>query len=190
MLRTRAHDVPRPRVAAIDAHNHLGPTPFGGDWATRPPGELGDVLDAAGIAAIVDLDGGHGDALKREIERWHSGLQGRVAVFAGLDYEAWQADRAFGDREAKQLGAAVAAGHPRTTFVAAHVGCAAEALARVSAILERCPNFHVDIAARLGELGRQPYTSRSFFLRWPERILFGTDFGPDPAMYAVHYRFL
>ena len=65
-----------------------------------------------------------------------------------------------------------------------------EDLGRVSAILDRAPNFHVDIAARLAELGRQPYTARAFFLRWPDRILFGTDFGPDPRMYALHARFL
>ena len=49
---------------------------------------------------------------------------------------------------------------------------------------------NVDIAARLGELGRQPYTARAFFLRYADRILFGADLGPDPATYAVHYRFL
>jgi predicted TIM-barrel fold metal-dependent hydrolase len=85
---------------------------------------------------------------------------------------------------------AVVARHPATTFIGAHVGCASEDLARVSSILERCPNFNVDIAARLAELGRQPYTTRQFFERWSERIVFGTDFTPDPAMYAIHYRFL
>jgi predicted TIM-barrel fold metal-dependent hydrolase len=46
------------------------------------------------------------------------------------------------------------------------------------------------MAARLAELGRQPHTARAFFLRWSERILFGTDLPPDPAMSAIHYRFL
>ena len=85
---------------------------------------------------------------------------------------------------------AVVARHPGTTFIGAHVGCAAEDLRRVASILERCPNFYVDIAARLAELGRQPYTARAFFIRWSQRILFGTDFAPDAAMYATHYRFL
>src|SRR5439155_23724906 len=110
MLRTPVHDVPRPRVPAIDAHNHLGPTPFGGDWATRPTNELGDLLDAAGIAAIVDLDGGPGDGLKREIERWHRGLAGRGPVFAGLAGDAWQHARAFGCSGGKRLAGGVAAG--------------------------------------------------------------------------------
>jgi len=30
----------------------------------------------------------------------------------------------------------------------------------------------------------------SLFLRWPDRILFGVDMAPDPAIYALHYRFL
>ena len=85
---------------------------------------------------------------------------------------------------------AVVARHPATTFIGAHVGCAAEDLARVSAILERCPNFNVDLAARIAELGRQPYTTKAFVERWPDRVLFGTDMGPDAAWWSVYYRFL
>jgi len=80
--------------------------------------------------------------------------------------------------------------HPDTIFIGAHVGCYAENLAWVGALLERCPNFHVDISARLGELGRQPYTARRFFLKYADRILFGSDFGPYPEAYRVIYRFL
>ncbi len=80
--------------------------------------------------------------------------------------------------------------HPQTTFIGAHVGCYAEDLAWVSAVLDRCPNFYVDIAARIAELGRQPYTARRFFLQYADRILFGTDCGPSPEMYRIYYRFL
>ena len=80
--------------------------------------------------------------------------------------------------------------HPATTFVGAHVGCAAEDLALVSAMLERHPNYHVDIAARVAELGRQPYATRRFFLRWHDRILFGTDSAVDPETCRIYYRFL
>jgi predicted TIM-barrel fold metal-dependent hydrolase len=86
--------------------------------------------------------------------------------------------------------ARVVARHPGTTFVGAHVGCFAENLDWVGALLEACPNFHIDIAARLGELGRQPYSSRRFFLRFAERILFGLDLGPDLESYRIAYRFL
>ena len=79
---------------------------------------------------------------------------------------------------------------PRTIFIGAHVGCYAENLAWVGALLDRSPNFYVDISARIGELGRQPYTARQFFLQYAERILFGSDMGPDLKAYRIIYRFL
>jgi predicted TIM-barrel fold metal-dependent hydrolase len=293
-LRVPERRVPRPRFPVIDAHNHLG-VPFGGDWSGREAADLAAILDAADVAAIVDLDGGWGEALRREIERWQLPLPGRVVVFAGLDYERWARDDRFGETEAARLRDGVAAGarglkvwkhlglrardrhgrliavddprldplwaaagelavpvmihvadpiaffdpldaanerweelrshpdwhfwptrprtepdapgfppfdelidgleavvvrHPGTTFIGAHVGCAAEDLARVTAILERAPNFHVDLAARIAELGRQPLTARAFIVRWADRVLFGTDMAPDPAWWAVYYRFL
>ena len=80
--------------------------------------------------------------------------------------------------------------HPQTIFIGAHVGCYSENLNWVGKLLERCPNFYVDIAARISELGRQPYSSRRFFQRYQDRILFGTDIAPDPDWYKVYYRFL
>ena len=293
-LRVPVHDVRRPKFAVVDAHNHLG-SAFGGEWATRDPAELIATLDDSGVEMLVDLDGGQGEALSLEIERWQVAYPDRVAVFAGLDYEGWAADPAFGDTEAARLRDSAARGarglkvwkllglrardpdghlvavddprldplwvaagelglpvlihiadpiaffqpldaenerweelhdhpdwhfwpprpaddpgapgfppfdellaaferlvarHPGTTFVGAHVGCAAEDLGLVGRLLDEYPNLSVDIAARLGELGRQPYTSRAFFLRHADRILFGVDVGPDPDVYAVHYRFL
>jgi predicted TIM-barrel fold metal-dependent hydrolase len=77
-----------------------------------------------------------------------------------------------------------------TTFIGAHVGCYAENLAWVGALLDRCPNFYIDISARIGELGRQPYTARRFFLQYADRILFGSDMGPDLDAYRIAYHFL
>ena len=96
----------------------------------------------------------------------------------------------------------VIARHPQTTFVLMHVGSQAEDLAAVSACLDRHANVHVDISARVGELGRQPRASRQFFERYQDRILFGTDAVPPPwgdevpqqllgdALYEIYYRFL
>lgn len=80
--------------------------------------------------------------------------------------------------------------HPGTDFIGAHVGCYAENLAWVGELLERCPNFYIDISARIGELGRQPYTARRFFLQHADRILFGIDAGADLSTYRLYYRFL
>lgn len=82
--------------------------------------------------------------------------------------------------------------HPRTTFIIPHVGSHAENLAFVTDCMRRHPNMIVDIAARVGELGRQPYTARAFFERFADRILFGTDaFSHDMHWrYPPYFRFL
>ena len=291
-LRVPATAVERPAWPVVSSHEHLGPV-FGRDWAQRPVAELLAAMDEVGIETIVDLDGGQGTALSRQIERYQTPHPTRVLAFAGLDYGSWATDPAFGEREAaalrdsarrgarglkvwKHLGLMArdpagrlvsvddhrldplwrAAGelglpviihiadpiaffdpldaanerweelrahpdwhfwppresldgpgypgfdellggldrvlgrHPATTFVGCHVGCAAEDLTLVSAMLERHPNYHVDIAARISELGRQPYSTRRFFLRWRDRILFGTDSAVDIETCRTYYRFL
>jgi predicted TIM-barrel fold metal-dependent hydrolase len=84
----------------------------------------------------------------------------------------------------------VIARHPKTTFVCAHVAECGENLARAAALLETYPNAHIDISARASELGRQPYTARALFLKYPDRILFGSDLVPEESMYRLYYRFL
>ncbi|WP_394849241.1 amidohydrolase [Pendulispora brunnea] len=96
----------------------------------------------------------------------------------------------------------VIARHPKTQFLLLHVGNAAENLGYVSRCLDLYPNTMVEIGARIGELGRQPRTSRRFFDAYQDRILFGTDAIPPPAgnevpqqvfgdeLYEIYYRFL
>ncbi len=112
--------------------------------------------------------------------------------FHGGDFPAFEEILAARDR--------VFARHPTTTFVALHVGHWAENLAAVGETLDRFPNVHVEIGARIGELGRQPRTAARFFDRYQDRVLFGTDavplgketpqqvFGED--LYRIYYRFL
>jgi predicted TIM-barrel fold metal-dependent hydrolase len=85
----------------------------------------------------------------------------------------------------------IVANHPETTFIGAHVGCYAESLQWVGRMLDAYPNFHVDISARIAELGRQPRATRDLMLRHSDRVLFGTDvFPPDPEHVRVYFRFL
>jgi predicted TIM-barrel fold metal-dependent hydrolase len=79
--------------------------------------------------------------------------------------------------------------HPATTFIGAHMASSAEDLARVGRLLEEHPNLYVDTSARLNELGRQPYTSRELLLRFQDRVLFGTDTGPDIEVCRLHYQY-
>lgn len=96
----------------------------------------------------------------------------------------------FGKEELLAQRDRVFARHPKTTFVGAHVAEHPEDLAYVSRLLEKNANLLVDIGARCAELGRQPYTAREFFLKFSDRILFGTDLIPDVEMYRLHFRFL
>ena len=61
-------------------------------------------------------------------------------------------------------------------------------LGAVGALLDRHPNVQIDFAARMWELARQPFTARRFFLKYEDRILFGTDNDPVLAMYLAHVR--
>ncbi|WP_213805793.1 amidohydrolase family protein [Granulicella sp. dw_53] len=80
--------------------------------------------------------------------------------------------------------------HPGTTFVGAHCAESGEDLEYLSQQLDRLPNLQIDISARTPELGRQPYSARTFFLKYCDRILFGTDLLPDTEMYRLYFRFL
>ncbi len=90
--------------------------------------------------------------------------------------------------------------HPKTQFIALHVGNNAENLGYVSECLDRFPNMHVDLAARIGELGRQPRAARKFFEKYQDRIIFGTDASPHTTetpqqlfgdeLYEIYFRFL
>jgi uncharacterized protein len=84
----------------------------------------------------------------------------------------------------------VFARHPRTTFVALHVANWPENLDYVSSLLDRLPNVMVEFGAREAELGRQPRRAREFFLRYQDRIMFGTDSPPDADMYRNYIRWL
>lgn len=276
-----------PRFPVIDAHLHLSP-PFGGNWRAGPVERVLDAMDAAGVVAAVDLDGGWGeDILDAHLKHFKEAAPERFVHFGGVDWSRWTAhgDR-FGKWAAARFRAQVARGagglkvwkpfglrvrdqhgklvaidderlvplwetvaelnvpvmihvadpvaffdpldarnerweelhahpewrfpsppfppfmalmdafarlvrrHPQTTFIGAHVGCYAENLGWVAALLDACPNLYVDISARLGELGRQPYSARRFFLGYPNRILFGTDADMSLETYRLYYRFL
>jgi len=94
----------------------------------------------------------------------------------------------------------VIARHPNTQFIVLHVGNDAENLPYVSECMERFSNMTVEMAARVGELGRQPRMSRKFFDKYQDRILFGTDAVPNGTdtpqqifgdeLYQIYYRFL
>jgi len=124
-------------------------------------------------------------------ERWEELHAHPDWSFYGKDFPS--------NRELMEARNRVVARHPRTQFIVLHVGDS-EDLAWVSEWLDRYPNMHVDTAARIGELGRQPRTARKFFDKYQDRIMFGTDAIPHgdeypqqvfgDALYQIYYRFL
>lgn len=83
--------------------------------------------------------------------------------------------------------------HPQTVFISAHMANLGDDLVALGRRLDECPNLYVDISGRVEELGRQPFAARKFFIRYQDRILFGTDRYPgrqDQPRNAIYYRFL
>lgn len=65
--------------------------------------------------------------------------------------------------------------HPKTSFIAAHMGWMGNDLGALGELLDRLPNVNVEIGAITSELGRQPRMARAFFLKYQDRVLFGKD---------------
>ena len=103
-------------------------------------------------------------------ERWDELQAHPEWSFAGSGVPSWQElYDAFERRVAR---------HPKTTFIAVHFGDDPEDPDNVGRMLDRYPNFFVDTAARVPEIGRQPQDKmRRFFIKYQDRILFGTDTG-------------
>ncbi len=123
-------------------------------------------------------------------ERWEELHAHPVWSFHGKDFP--------GNRELQEARRNVMRHHPRTQFVCLHVADS-EDLPYVSECLDSHPNMSVDIAARIGELGRQPCLARKFFDKYQDRIVFGTDASSSPGtpqqlfgdrLYEIYYRFL
>ena len=71
---------------------------------------------------------------------------------------------------------AVLKAHPKTTFIGAHMGSLSLDLKRLGETFDKYPNFFVDTASRQRILGRlNPPAVRDFFVKYQDRILFGTD---------------
>ena len=82
--------------------------------------------------------------------------------------------------------------HPDVIFILAHLGWYTDDLSRLGELFDKYPNVYADLAATLAEIGRQPYTTRKFFIKYQDRILFGSDggslFGIDGWTVAKFYQ--
>jgi len=83
--------------------------------------------------------------------------------------------------------------HPRTRFVNAHFAMRYYDMDKVAALLDRFPNADIELSATVQDLGRAPRMIREFFLKYQDRILFGSDGNPARGIdefWVPHWRFL
>jgi predicted TIM-barrel fold metal-dependent hydrolase len=80
--------------------------------------------------------------------------------------------------------------NPNTVFVACHLANCSYDLSVVGDLLDKYPNFYIDISARYGEFSPTPRTTKAFFLKYQDKIVYGTDMGFDLDMYQSTFRVL
>jgi len=77
--------------------------------------------------------------------------------------------------------------HPKTRFVAAHLGWHANDLARLGRMFDEMPNVYAEVGAVLYDIGRQPRGAHDFFVKYQDRLLFGKD-SYQPEEYPYYWR--
>jgi len=80
--------------------------------------------------------------------------------------------------------------NPGTTFVACHYANCEYDLSILGNLFDKYPNLYADIAARYAETATIPRYMKAFLERYQDRIVYGTDMGVNPDMYAFTFRIL
>jgi predicted TIM-barrel fold metal-dependent hydrolase len=83
--------------------------------------------------------------------------------------------------------------HPKTRFINAHMAMLYYDPAKVARLLDTYPNADVEISATVQDLGRAPRLWREFIIKYQDRVLLGTDGGPERGVddfWTPHWRFL
>jgi len=78
--------------------------------------------------------------------------------------------------------------HPKLRVMFAHFYFLSDFLDRSAAMLDRYPNVHFDLAPgieMLHNFSKRPDEAREFFLKYQDRIVFGTDFSPRSPLSRI-----
>jgi len=111
------HTPKRSRFPVVDIHNHLGyPEQIttqgiltGGDWTVKNVSTIVDLMDQLNIRCIVNLDGGWGNQLCRNLEHYKEPYPDRFCIFAWVDWSQVK-EHGFGEKWARELEKSVALG--------------------------------------------------------------------------------
>jgi predicted TIM-barrel fold metal-dependent hydrolase len=80
--------------------------------------------------------------------------------------------------------------NPQTIFVVCHLMNCEYDLSILGNLFDKYPNLYADIAARYSEISPVPVYTRTFFEKYKDHIVFGTDMGFDENMYKICWRIL
>ncbi|MHB1057412.1 MAG: amidohydrolase family protein [Rhodanobacter sp.] len=84
------------------------------------------------------------------------------------------------------------AAHPKLRFVGAHLASLEYDVDRIAAFLDRFPNATVDMAARMSQVQYQSVRDRekvrNFFIRYQDRVMYGTDLTYAPDAKPAEFR--
>lgn len=97
MLETEETQVERARLGAVDVHNHLRRAETAADVD-----EMVRAMDETNVAAVVNLDGGLGSNLQKNIQRMNKRYPGRFIQFMRIDWARID-EPGFGETMAEEL---------------------------------------------------------------------------------------
>jgi predicted TIM-barrel fold metal-dependent hydrolase len=80
--------------------------------------------------------------------------------------------------------------NPRTTFIACHLANTNSDMSVLARLFDLYPNLYADIAARFAEFSPIPRYAKTFFEKYANRLVYGTDMGTTNAMYYTTFRIL
>src|SRR2546426_3936698 len=101
MLKVKETLVERPAFPVVDVHNHLR--------NVQDVAALVKTMDAAGVRTVVHLDGGWGEGLKKNLQRFDEAYPGRFLTYALTNFEGID-DADWGERTARALKSGFQAG--------------------------------------------------------------------------------
>ena len=78
----------------------------------------------------------------------------------------------------------------KTTFIACHLANCEYDLEILGALFRKYPNLYADFGARFGETAPIPRYMNLFCEKYQDRLVYGTDMGYEPDMYATTFRIL
>ena len=80
--------------------------------------------------------------------------------------------------------------HPNTIFIACHFANLSYDLTKLGTLFDKYPNLYADISARYAETAPIPRFVSTFYKKYQNRLLYGTDMGFETEMYRITFRIL